>query len=177
MVKIIYTHTHTHIFTLSSSFLNLWYYQQRMRAPIVLHPFQHLVFLLILITKVGGEWYLIVVLIYISLMINDGEPLFRSLLAITLFPFVKYPCLLLTFSSVVFFLFVEVLYIYYIQTFVRHMNCKCFLELAVGLFIIFMVSFKKVNAALLGYQLTYCKSHTFSENNSMVFANITTIQI
>lgn len=147
------------------------YYQQRMRAPIVLHPFQHLVVLLISITKVGGEWYLIVLLIYISLTINDVEPLFRSLLAITLFPFVRCLCLLSTFFLYCVFLICRSsLYILYTNL-VRYMNCKCFRELAVGLFIIFMVSFKKEKAALLGYQLN-CKSHTFSENSSMVFANI-----
>ena len=54
--------------------------------PISLHPWQHLLFVVLIIaTLVGMKWYVIVVLIYISLMANDVEHLFMYCLFVYLF--------------------------------------------------------------------------------------------
>ena len=67
-----------------SSCTILYSYQLCMRVPISPHPCQHLLFSVFLIIAiiVSVKWYLIVVIICISLMANDIEHLFMCLLAI-----------------------------------------------------------------------------------------------
>ena len=62
-----------------------------MRVPISPHPCQHLSLsvLLTVIILMGVKWYLIVVLICISLMANDVKYPFSGLLAISISPWEK----------------------------------------------------------------------------------------
>uniref|UniRef100_A0A667FF94 Uncharacterized protein n=1 Tax=Lynx canadensis TaxID=61383 RepID=A0A667FF94_LYNCA len=72
------------IFNFLRNFPNWPSHQQCKRVPVSPHPRQHLLFpeLLILATLTCVRWYLSMVLICISLMMNDVEHLFTCLLAI-----------------------------------------------------------------------------------------------